>query len=301
MKKMTFVAAMAMAAATFMSCGNGTPTANLKSDVDSMSYAIGMAQTQGLKEYLVDRLQMDTTYMNDFIKGLNEGANAGDDKKKAAYYAGIQIGQQISTQMVVGINREVFGDDSTKTISLKNFMAGFVAGTTGKNQNMTMEQARNVAEAKMQQIKAETAMKEFGPNKEAGEKFLAENGKKEDVKTLPVEIDQPDGTKLKSFIQYKVIKEGSGAMPKDTSLVQVHYEGRTIDGEVFDSSYKNDKPVDMRVNQVIKGFTQALVHMPVGSTWEVYIPQELAYSERQAGQIKPFSALIFKVELLGIK
>lgn len=300
MKKLTFVAAMAIAAAMFTSCGNGTPKANLKSDVDSMSYAIGLTQTQGLKEYLVDRLQIDTAYMNDFIKGLNDGANAGDDKKKAAYYAGIQIGQQISTQMMPGINREVFGNDSTKTISLKNFMAGFVAGTTGKNQMMDMDKAQLVSESLMRKVKAETALQEFGANKEAGEKFLAENGKKEDVKTLEVEYDQLDGTKGKSFIQYKVIKEGSGAMPKDTSMVKVHYEGKTIDGKVFDSSYGKE-PADMRVNQVIKGFTQALVHMPEGSIWEVYIPQELAYGERQAREIQPFSALIFKVELLNVK
>ena len=299
MKKLTFVATMAIAAAMFTSCGNGTPKANLKSDVDSMSYAIGLTQTQGLKEYLVDRLQIDTAYMNDFIKGLNDGANAGDDKKKAAYYAGIQIGQQISTQMMPGINREVFGNDSTKTISLKNFMAGFVAGTTGKNQMMDMDKAQLVSESLMRKVKAETALQEFGANKEAGEKFLAENGKKEDVKTLEVEYDQLDGTKGKSFIQYKVIKEGSGAMPKDTSMVKVHYEGKTIDGKVFDSSYGKE-PADMRVNQVIKGFTQALVHMPEGSIWEVYIPQELAYGERQAREIQPFSALIFKVELLKV-
>ena len=84
---------MAIVAAGFTACGNGTPKANLKSDVDSMSYAIGMAQTQGLKDYLVERLGVDTAYMGEFIKGLNEGANAGDNKKKAAYYAGIQIGQ----------------------------------------------------------------------------------------------------------------------------------------------------------------------------------------------------------------
>ena len=301
MKKLTFVAAMAIAAAMFTSCGNGTPKANLKSDVDSMSYAIGMDQSDGLKEYLVDRLQIDTAYMNDFIKGLNDGANAGDDKKKAAYYAGIQIGQSIATQMMPGVNREAFGNDSTKTVSLKNLMAGFVAGATGKNQKMDLEQARQTMNAIMSKIKAETAMKEFAPNKEAGEKFLAENGKKEDVKTLEVEYDQLDGTKGKSFIQYKVIKEGSGAMPKDTSMVKVHYEGKTIDGNVFDSSYKNNQPVDMRVNQVIKGFTQALVHMPEGSIWEVYIPQELAYGERQAREIQPFSALIFKIELLNVK
>ena len=289
MKKLSIVAVMAIAAATFMSCGNGTPNANLKNEIDTMSYAIGLAQSNGLKEYLVDRMSIDTVYMNDFIKGLNDGANAGDDKKKAAYYAGIQIGQQIANQMVVGINHEAFGDDSTKTISLKNFMAGFVAGTTGKGQKMTMEVAQTTATEKMQKIKAETAMKTFGPNKKAGEDFLAKKAKEADVK------------KLDNGVLYKVIKEGSGEMPKDTSMVKVHYEGKTIDGEVFDSSYKRNDAVTLRANQVIKGFTEALVHMPVGSVWEVYIPQDLAYGERQQGQIKPFSALIFKVELLGIE
>ncbi|MBR5655116.1 MAG: FKBP-type peptidyl-prolyl cis-trans isomerase [Prevotella sp.] len=288
MKKLTFVAAMAIAAAIFTSCGNGTPKANLKSDIDSMSYAMGVSQTQGLKEFLVERMSIDTTYMNDFIKGLNDGANAGDNKKKAAYYAGIQIGQQISNQMIVGINHEIFGEDSTKSISLKNFMAGFVAGTTGKGQKMTIEQAQSLAQAKMQEIKAKVAEEVYGPNKLAGVKFMAENAKKEGVKTLD------------SGVQYKVIKEGSGPMPKDTSMVKVHYEGRMIDGTVFDSSYTRGEPVSLRANQVIKGFTEALVHMPVGSTWEVYIPQELAYGEREQGKIKPFSPLIFKIELLGL-
>ena len=290
MKKFSFMAALAIVAAGMVSCGKSTPKANLKSDVDTLSYAIGMAQTQGLKEYLVERMDVDTTYMKEFIKGLNEGANAGDDKKKAAYYAGIQIGQQISNIMMKNINREVFGNDSTKTISLKNFMAGFVSGVTGKNGLMTAEQAGQTAQTKMQQMKAEQMMKQYGPNKEKGEKFLAENAKKEGVKTLP------------SGVQYKVIKEGSGAIPADTSKVKVNYEGRTIDGKVFDSSYKRNMPADFRCNQVIKGWTTALTHMPAGSVWEVYIPQDQAYGERQQGEdIKPFSALVFKIELLEVK
>ena len=288
MKQLAFVAAMAIAAATLASCGNSTPKADLKNDVDTMSYAMGMAQTQGLKDFLVGRMQIDTTYMDDFIKGLNDGANAGDDKKKAAYYAGIQIGQQISNQMIKGINSEVYGQDSTKSISLKNFMAGFVAGTTGKTDKvkMTVEQAQQIAQTKMMAIKAKNMEQQYGPNKAAGEKWLAAN--KEGVKTLP------------SGVQYKVIKVGTGAMPKDTSTVVVNYEGKTIDGKVFDSSYKRGEPITLKANQVIKGWTDALVHMPVGSVWEVYIPQELAYGDREQGQIKPFSALIFKIELVKL-
>ena len=288
MKKIAFVAVMAIMAASFTACDNGTPKANLKSDVDSMSYAIGMAQTQGLKEYLVGSMGIDSTYINEFIKGLNEGANAGDNKKKAAYYAGIQIGQQISNQMMKGINREVFGDDSTKSISLKNFMAGFVSGTLGKGGLMTIEQAQTVAQTKMQEIKTREMEQKYGPNKEEGEKFLAENAKKEGVVTLP------------SGVQYKIIKEGTGAVPADTSLVKVHYEGRLLNDSVFDSSYKRGDATTFRANQVIKGWTEALTKMPAGSVWEVYIPQELAYGERESGIIKPFSALIFKIELLEV-
>jgi FKBP-type peptidyl-prolyl cis-trans isomerase FklB len=288
MKKLMFVAAMAIAAAAVTSCGNSTPKANLKSDVDTMSYAIGMAQTMGLKEYLVGSLGVDTVYMNDIIKGLIEGANAGDDKKKAAYYAGIQIGQQISNRMVKGINHEVFGDDSTKTISMKNFLAGFISGTTGKGGLMTVDSAQNVAQTMIQAIKAKEMEKTYGPNREAGEKWLAENAKKPGVQTL------------KSGVQYKVIKEANGAIPADTSLVKVHYEGKTIDGKVFDSSYKRGEPINLRCNQTIKGWTDAMIHMPAGSVWEVYIPQDLAYGEREQGDIKPFSVLIFKIELLEV-
>ena len=288
MKKLMFVAAMAIVAAGFTACGNSTPKASLKTDVDTMSYAIGMAQTQGLKDYLVGSLGVDTAYMSEFIKGLNEGVNAGDNKKKAAYYAGIQIGQQISTRMIKGINHEVFGDDSTKTISMKNFMAGFISGTTGKGGLMTVDSAQVVAQALMQTIKAKEMEKTYGPNKEAGEKFLAANAKKDGVKTLP------------SGVQYKVIKEGTGAIPADTSLVKVHYEGRLLNDSIFDSSYKRGEPINLRCNQTIKGWTDAMVHMPAGSVWEVYIPQELAYGEREQGIIKPFSMLIFKIELLEV-
>ena len=289
MKKFSIVAALAIAVASFVaSCGNsGSNKPNLKNDVDTLSYAIGLAQTQGLKQYLV-QMDVDTTYMDAFIKGLREGANAGDDKKKAAYYMGIQIGQQISNRMVKGINHELFGEDSTKTISMKNFLAGFIQGVKEKKGLMTVEQASQVAQMKMMAIKSKHMEEEYGPLKKKGEEWMAANAKKAGVKTLP------------SGVQNKVIKEGNGAMPKDTSLVTVNYEGRLIDGTVFDSSYKRGQAVDLRANQVIKGWTEALVHMPAGSVWEVYIPQELAYGEREQGQIKPYSPLVFKIELIKV-
>lgn len=279
---------MAIAASSFTACNNGTPKADLKSDIDSMSYAIGMAQTQGLKDYLVGRLGVDTAYIGEFIKGLQEAANAGDNKKKAAYYAGLQIGQQISGQMVKGINQEVFGEDSTKTISLKNFMAGFISGINGKQGLMTLEQAQTMAQTKMEEIKSRELEKSFGDNKKAGEKFLAENVKKEGVKTLP------------SGVQYRVIKEGKGVIPSDTSLVKVHYEGRLLNDSIFDSSYKRGEPIKLRCNQTIKGWSEVMQKMPAGSVWEVWIPQELGYGSHEQGMIKPFSVLKFKIELIEV-
>jgi len=290
MKSLKAMAVMAIAAATFSACGNSSaPKADLKTDLDSMSYAIGYLQSQYVRQAIEQGQVVDTTYMDEFVKGINEGANAGDDKKRAAYIMGLQVGQQISSQLVKGVNREVFGEDSTKTISLKNLLAGFISGATGKKGLMTQENANQIAQSKMEAIKAKTMQKQYGPNKAAGEKFLAANKKKAGVVTLP------------SGLQYKVIKEGKGAIPADTTTVKVQYEGRTIDGKVFESSYKNGQgPMTMQPRQMIPGWTEALTHMPEGSVWEVYIPQNLAYKDRQAGQIKPYSALIFKIELVKV-
>ena len=287
MKKFGFIFAAALAA-LMSACGNSTPKADMKNDVDSLSYAIGMAQTQGLKQYLVQRMGVDTAYINEFVKGLNDGASAGDDKKTAAYYAGVQIGQQI-LQMEKGINNELFGEDSTQTISHKNFMAGFVAGTLEKDGLRTTEEARQMAQAKMQVVKSQHMEKVYGDNKKACEEYMAKIAKKEGIQ------------KLDNGVYYEVITEGKGEIPADTSRVKVNYEGKLINDSIFDSTYKRGEPTTFRCNQVIPGWTNALTHMPVGSTWKVYIPQDQAYADREAGLIKPFSCLIFKIELISIE
>ena len=288
MKKFSILAAIAVAA-IMGSCTGGAPKANLKNDVDTLSYAIGLAQTQGLKDYLTMRMDVDTAYIDEFIKGLNEAVNTSNNKKKAAYYAGLQIGQQVSQQMIKGINYEVFGDDSTRTISLKNFMAGFISGTTGKDALMTIDEASMTAQTKMQSVKARVMQEKYGDWKKQCEEYMANIAKKEGIKDLG------DG------VYYEVITEGNGAIPADTSRVQVHYEGKLLNDSIFDSSYQRGEPTKFRCNQVIPGWTKALTNMPVGSTWMVYIPQEQAYGEREAGKITPFSCLIFKIELLGIE
>ena len=287
MKKFGFIFAAALAA-LMSACGNSTPKADMKNDVDSLSYAIGMAQTQGLKQYLVQRMGVDTAYINEFVKGLNDGASAGDDKKTAAYYAGVQIGQQI-LQMEKGINNELFGEDSTQTISHKNFMAGFVSGTLEKDGLMTTEEAGQMAQAKMQVVKSQHMEKVYGDNKKACEEYMAKIAKKEGIQ------------KLDNGVYYEVITEGKGEIPADTSRVKVNYEGKLINDSIFDSTYKRGEPTTFRCNQVIPGWTNALTHMPVGSTWKVYIPQDQAYADREAGLIKPFSCLIFKIELISIE
>jgi len=291
MKKLFFLAAAMLIC--FASCNKSAgPSASLKSEVDTLSYELGIANSDGLKMYLSERLGVDTAYMDYFYKGLVEAAQSGDNKKDAAYFAGIQIGQQIGTQMLKGINYQLFGEDSTKTISLRNILAGFIAGAQGKTLIPEATVKKELQE-RMENFRAKNLETTYGENKAAGEKFLAENAKKKGVKTL------------KSGLQYKVIKEGNGPIPADTSVVEAKYEGKTIDGKVFDSSDKNNdgKPVEIRVNQMIKGWTEALTLMPEGSEWELYIPQDLAYGSREtaAGQIKPFSALIFKLTLVKVK
>lgn len=124
---------------------------------------------------------------------------------------------------------------------------------------------------------------------EQGQQFLAENGQRDEVFTLP------------SGLQYEILQEGTGEKPEGTSRVTVHYEGRLTDGKVFDSSYKRGEPATFGVRQVISGWTEALQLMPTGSKWRLFIPSELGYGARGAGgSIPPNAALIFDVELLSI-
>ena len=262
--------------------------------IDSLSYSVGMAQTNGLKEYLKNQLKIDLNYLDDFVKGLKEGAYAENSQAKAAYYAGTQIGQQIQRQMKPSINKELFGDDSDKSISLDQFMAGFLSGVTGKDGLMTMDEAPKTAQRLMEQVKEEALLEKYGANKKAGEDFMAAQAKLAKKKKSGITV-------LPSGLMYKVLTKGNGPVAKETDKVKVKYEGRLIDGTVFDSTEKHGgEPATFAPNQVIKGWTEALTLMPVGSKWQLYIPQELAYGSRNAGQIKPFSALIFDVEILEI-
>ncbi len=260
----------------------------INNQMDSLAYTMGMAQTQGLKDYLTGKMEMDTAYFDDFIRGLKEVATS-TDKKQNAYHLGILIGQQLNSQMLKGVNEEIFGKETTQSINKDLYLEGFVAGTMGKGGIMSVDAAQKYVQENMEKIKDKNLDQQYGANKEAGIKFLAENKTKEGVVTTA------------SGLQYKIITKGTGEIPTAESKVKVHYKGTLLDGTEFDSSYKRNEPATFGAGQVIKGWTEALTLMPVGSKWELYIPSDLAYGSRDAGPIKPFSTLIFEVELLGIE
>ena len=284
MKKIAFLAAVA--AVALYSCGGSDVKPEFKDEVDSLAYELGVAQSEGLKQYMSMQLGVDSTQIDEFIKGMKEGTLNESDPKKDAFYKGIEVGKQIQ-QMNKGLTNQVYGDDSTKSVKVGNLLAGIIAGLKG-TANETAEVAGQKFEALLEPIRTKNLEKEFGDNKKAGEKYLADNAKKEGVVTLP------------SGVQYKVLTKGTGALPTDSSVVKVNYEGKLIDGTKFDSSYDRNQPleVNMATPRVIPGWVEVLKLMPAGSVWEVTIPQEQAYGTQNQGQIKPFSTLIFKMEVL---
>lgn len=225
-------------------------------------------------------------------------ASAGEKPKKAqknkavlvsaidsvSYAAGMVIGEQMKKQLLPQMNGafESWGD----SIHTERFLEGVRAVLLAVDQLMPQEQAMQYFQQQEQAARKQSE----DIYKQKNEQFLAENKLREGVQTTP------------SGLQYKVITMGNGEHPTATDNVVVKYEGRLIDGSIFDSSYKRTPDTNtFRANQVIKGWTEALQLMPVGSKFELYIPQELAYGPRQAGSIKPYSTLIFVVELIDIK
>lgn len=250
---------------------------------DSLSYVAGMTLTEGLIPYLQNQLEVDTAYMADFVKGFNEALSLKSDPRQVARMAGMQIAQQVSGRMIENLKGEF--TDTPDSIISATFFRGFADALESDTTVMKKESAMEMFREKQQTNKAAKVEKLTA----AGRQFLAENKKQPDVITTP------------SGLQYKVLVQGDGEVPQKTDKVKVHYEGRLIDGTVFDASSKHGtEPATFRADQVIKGWTEALTMMPVGSKWQLFIPQELAYGERAAGQIPPYSTLIFDVELVGI-
>jgi len=288
MKKIILsVAALAAITMGFSSCNN-TPKAELKSETDSLAYSYGLTTSRGLKEYLV-RLEVDTTAnMDDFIKGFLNATKDMSDAEKAEM-VGAQIGQQVVQQMMPHFESVVTEGDSTKVFNKNDYLAGFVAGVKEDYKVMTADEASAYAETIQNRMASEKATAKYGDYRKENEAFLTENAKKQGVITTA------------SGLQYEVLKAGNGIKPTAASVVKVHYHGTLIDGTVFDSSVERKEPATFGVSEVIKGWTEALQLMPVGSKFRLYIPQDLAYGPAEQGTIKPFSTLIFDVELLSIE
>lgn len=244
------------------------------------SYAMGVAQSGSLRQYLEQRHNVDSTQFEHFIAALNGQYNEADLARMRAIIAGADIATQNKSQMIPALNEQATGKRDTTYIDSALFTQGLIDGIKNKN-SISVDSATKVVE-RQAKYREETLKKQ-------NTDFLAQYKKQKGVKSTA------------SGLLYKVIKQGNGALPTDTAQVEVHYEGKLIDGTVFDSSYQRGQTATFGVNQVIKGWTEALKLMPVGSEYELCIPQQLAYGERGTRGIPAFSTLIFKVELKAIK
>jgi FKBP-type peptidyl-prolyl cis-trans isomerase FklB len=201
------------------------------------------------------------------------------DREKASYSIGMNLGKDFKS-------KEIEIDADILAQGIKDVFSGGKVLLTEEESQKTLMALQQEMMAKQEARSAEMTKK----NKAEGEAFLAENAKKEGVKTLP------------SGLQYKIIEEGTGKTPSASDTVTVNYKGTLIDGTEFDSSYKRGQPATFPVGGVIAGWTEALQLMKEGAKWQLFIPADLAYGERGAGQlIGPNATLIFDVELISIK
>ncbi len=281
------------AGALFTACDK-TGNVEIKTDVDTIAYELGMAASPAdmLPTFLV-RMGSDSASVAEYLKGFKEGLALSDDAKSVAYELGKQHGMQTKQQMIANVSEQIFGEGAEETLDVQLFLAGFLDMIEGKSRlvvdsvEITQQMAQMELQQRVQDKMNERARVEFAPNKQAGEEFLAAKAKEEGV------------VALSNGVLYKVIKEGkkNGKKPALTDKIKVAYKGMTIDGEEFDSS----ESVEFPLASMIEGWKIAIPEMTEGSKWEIYIPQELAYGERGSmPSIKPFSALVFEVELFNV-
>ncbi|HEY3489002.1 MAG TPA: FKBP-type peptidyl-prolyl cis-trans isomerase [Candidatus Deferrimicrobiaceae bacterium] len=212
-----------------------------------------------------------------------DGVELKDKKDKVSYGIGLSFGNNLKANIK---NDDIEIDQELLLRGLRDAFTGASPALSDNQLRETMMNLQSEVTAH-QEAKAKAALEK---NKKQGEDFLLANKGKDNVITLP------------SGLQYKVIKEGTGVSPKPTDLVETHYSGTLIDGTEFDSSYKRNQPAVFPVNGVIPGWTEALQKMKVGSKWQLFVPSELAYGTKGAGNlIGPNATLIFEVELLSIK
>ena len=284
MKKI-FLATLVAAAALMTSCNNGTPKANLKTDIDTLSYEMGMVMSasEGDFQNMLTQQGSDSAYVDEFLKGYIDGMKSADDKKKMAYNLGLQAGMQLKAQMPM-IEKQVFQGDSTKKVSLKNFVAGFTSLAKNKT---TLKIGGKLVDKEEANKRIMDYM--FGSKKQESIAYMQKIAKTPGIKATG------------KGVYAKVIEEGTSTQhPTATSKVTIKYEGRLTNGQVFDASTSQPGgQVQLSLSNVIKGWQVAVPQMTIGSTWEIYIPYELGYGEQGAGPIPPFSALIFKITLVA--
>ncbi|MDR2954129.1 MAG: FKBP-type peptidyl-prolyl cis-trans isomerase [Prevotella sp.] len=312
-----------------LSAQKKTTPIRLANEADSVSYALGIMMVQsGLKQHLVqmkviaDTMAVSSEYQSkienetnaaqksklqkelkfkvdsinksnsknieEFLTGFNQSLN--QDKDKSAYNSGVAIGTQLSSA-TENFSKELLGGEGL--FKMEAFVAAFAGSLRDEDPIIdnaeTLIQDASMRATQVRETKAADDKKsEYAAQIAEGEAFFAQNKAKDGVVTLP------------SGLQYKVLTQGSGEKPTASDRVTVHYKGTLLDGTVFDSSIERGEPNTFGVNQVIKGWSEALQLMPVGSKWIIYIPYELAYGSREQGAIKPFSNLIFEVELIAI-
>ena len=286
MKKIISSVAVFTAMIFATSCVNNT-NVEVKNAADSLAYAAGVVNTDRLIEHITTRMGVDEKYVPEVLKGIEESFKSGSPESDAKNI-GRQLGSQLKNQILPYMNSNIYpaGNDS---LNADIFFAAFMATLKGENTLVDMQTANAYFLSESAKVRQANMSAVYADNKLEGESFLEAN-----KAVAGVQVTE-------SGLQYKVTKMGKGKKPSATDKVKVHYHGTLIDGTVFDSSVERGEPIVFALNQVIPGWTEGLQLMPVGSKFTFYIPQELAYGDRETGSIKPFSALIFEVELLGIE
>jgi len=251
---------------------------------DSLSYAVGMTLTDGLLPFLKSSYGIESDQLGAVQEAFRETMAQGITPEIRARIAGQDVAYRVIERMLPKIKEDLEGSKDSLNVQL--FTEGFANGMEKNYTTMADTTAAKYFDKTLKQIKDDRN----AATKKEGEDFLTANAKKEGIVTLP------------SGLQYEVLTAGTGIVATADDQVIVKYEGKLLDGTVFDSSYKRgDGTTKFRPNQVIKGWTEALTKMPVGSKWKLYIPYNLAYGERGTGKIKPYSALLFTVEVVNVE
>lgn len=301
MKKI-FLATLVATAALFSACGDSTGKAELKTDVDTVSYAAGVvycAQTigdiQNLKQGLL-QMGSDSAAVEEFLRGLQDGFKSAEDKEKIAYYLGASMGINLRNQMAGNLDNLVYGDDSTKHVDVTNTLAGFmdalqdtIALKNKDGKKMSVDEVFTIYQSTAKGIYDKRMRKQYTKEIEAEAAYFSKLKKDPAVKPLA------------NGVYYKEITPATGATLKQGQYAEVEYTGTLTDGKQFDSNAGKPSKFPVGVGFFVPGFDAALSAMGVGAEWEVYIPAEQAYGAQGKGEIKPYSTLVFRIKVLGVE